>query len=116
MRDDQSQIARLGWVGWVRCCPPGTMFVTETVGDVAWPSCRHDATRDACVMTLLGMGRDHLTQPTHPNQTDRERAAGLRTARENIRTIGVAGRFLPGGFVCGDAQRIGPPASGGGND
>ena len=113
MRDDQSRIARLGWVGWVRCSPPGTMFVTETVGDVAWPSCRHDATRDACVMTLMGTGRDHLTQPTHPNQTDRERAARLRTFRENIRTVVSGRRFLPGQFVCGGAQRIGPPASGG---
>lgn len=116
MRDVLSRVARLGWVGWVRCSPPRTMFVTKTVGDVAQPSCRHDATHDACVMTLTGMGRDHLTQPTHPNQTDRERAARLRTARDNIRTIGIAGRFLPGHSVCGGAQRMTPPASGGGID
>ena len=113
MRNDPSQVARLGWVGLVRCSPPGTMFVTETVGDVAQPPCRHDVTRDAHVMTLMGMGRDHLTQPTHPNQTDRERAAGLGTLRGNIRTVGTAGRFLPGQFVCGGAQRMTPPASGG---
>ena len=116
MHNVLSRVARLGWVGLVRCSPPGTMFVTETVGDVAQPSCRHDATRDACVMTLMGMGRDHLTQPTQPNQTDREQTARLRTVRGVIRTIGIAGRFLPGQFLCGGAQRMTPPASRGGID
>ena len=98
MRDDQSRIARLGWVGWVRCSPPITMFVTETVSDVAQTSCRHDATHIACDVTLTGRGWDHLTQPTHPNQTDRQRAEWFGMARDRIRTV-VSNRAVPFGPI-----------------
>lgn len=96
MRDDQSRMARLGWVGLVRCFQPLTMFVPKTVSDVAEPPCRHDTTPIACDVTHTGSGRDHPTQPTHPNQTDRERAAWLGMARDNIRTV-VSSRAVPFG-------------------
>ena len=120
MRNERSRTVWLGLVGLVRCSQPHSLFVTETVSDVAQPPCRHDTTNDARDVTLTGSGWDHLTQPHHPNQTGRERTAMLRTGRDNFRTVvsgrlRAIGRFLLGRFVCGGAQRISPPASGGEN-
>ncbi len=98
MRDDQSRFARLGWVGLVRCFQPLTMFVPKAVGDVAEPPCRHDTTPIAHDVTLTGSGRDHPTQPTHPNQTERKRAARLGTVRKIIRTV-VSSRAVPFGPI-----------------
>ena len=110
MRDEQSRIARLGWVGLVRCFQPLTMFVPKTVSDVAEPLCRHDTTPIACDVTHTGSGRDHPTQPTHPNQTDRQRAAGLGMARNNIRTV-VSRRVVPFGPICMRGSTAHDPAS-----
>lgn len=98
MRDEQSRIARLGWVGLVRCFQPLTMFVLKTVSDVAEPPRRHDTTPIAYDVTYTGSGRDYPTQPTHPNQTVRQRAARLWMARDNIRTV-VSSRAVPFGPI-----------------
>ena len=98
MRDDQFRIARLGWVGLVGCFQPLTMFVPKTVSDLAEPPCRHDTTPIACDVTHTGSGRDHPTQPTHPNQTVRQRAARFGTVRGIIRTV-VRSRAVPFGPI-----------------
>jgi len=87
MADKRSRIVRLGWVGLVRCFPSHTLFVTKTVSGVAQTSCRHNNTSIACDVTHTGRGWDHPTQPTHPNQTDRQREARLGMTRQNIRTV-----------------------------
>jgi len=98
MADKRSRIVRLGWVGLVRCFPSHSLFVTKTVSDVAQTSCRHDTTSIACDVTHTGRGWDHPTQPTHPNQTVRQRAARLGMARDNIRTV-VSSRAVPFGPI-----------------
>ena len=115
VNDDYQGFWWVWWIWWI--CFGRYLCLSEKLS-ATWriqtPDIPHPTSH---VLTVTGSEAKLIHQIHQTHQTEWQWFVAGVTVWKIIRKIVTAARrFLLGGFVCGGAQRISPPASGGGID